>query len=273
MEIPFERFPKYVKKAHDDVSAKFEVKKNEYLIRAFAKKVEELREVRMENGRYQIRCPKSLEELILEGQRMHHCVASYAQKFSNGSSLIFFMRKTEEPDASYITMEFDCAAVSFTNSFLVCFRVSRNDFELPFSKHAVTRKKDKAEQVLLPSEWFSAQAGEFLEAPEPWEGRRAMDGSALWATGGAFVDGQGKPSYLLEPSGSGSGGRLHRRYTGLPYIGESRGDTQHGAVFYIAVFLQAVNDGLSRIHRDSKAKSLIFSSCDLGRVDAHYLAV
>lgn len=27
MEIPFERFPKYVKKAHDDVSAKFEVKK------------------------------------------------------------------------------------------------------------------------------------------------------------------------------------------------------------------------------------------------------
>ena len=43
MEIPFERFPKYVKKAHDDVSAKFEVKKNEYLIRAFAKKVEELR--------------------------------------------------------------------------------------------------------------------------------------------------------------------------------------------------------------------------------------
>ena len=68
MEIPFERFPKYVKKAHDDVSAKFEVKKNEYLIRAFAKKVEELREVRMENGRYQIRCPKSLEELILEGR-------------------------------------------------------------------------------------------------------------------------------------------------------------------------------------------------------------
>ena len=63
----------------------------------------------MENGRYQIRCPKSLEELILEGQRMHHCVASYAQRFSNGSSLIFFMRKTEEPDASYITMEFDCA--------------------------------------------------------------------------------------------------------------------------------------------------------------------
>lgn len=109
MEIPFERFPKYVKKAHDDVSAKFEVKKNEYLIRAFAKKVEELREVRMENGRYQIRCPKSLEELILEGQRMHHCVASYAQRFSNGSSLIFFMRKTEEPDESYITMEFDCA--------------------------------------------------------------------------------------------------------------------------------------------------------------------
>lgn len=79
------------------------------VIRAFAKKVEELREVRMENGRYQIRCPKSLEELILEGQRMHHCVASYAQRFSNGSSLIFFMRKTEEPDASYITMEFDCA--------------------------------------------------------------------------------------------------------------------------------------------------------------------
>lgn len=107
MEVPYEKFPKYVKRVHDELSAKFQVKRNEYIMKAFEHKVSEFSMIRLENSAYIIRCPESMEELIQEGQVMHHCVASYAQRFAEGSSLIFFMRKTQAPEKPYITMEFD----------------------------------------------------------------------------------------------------------------------------------------------------------------------
>ena len=107
MEVSYDKFPKYVKKAHDELSAKFQVKKNEFIMKAFDRRVSELSAARLDNSQYIIRCPESMEELIQEGQVMHHCVASYAKRFAKGSSLIFFMRKAEAPEKPYITMEFD----------------------------------------------------------------------------------------------------------------------------------------------------------------------
>ncbi len=107
MGVPFERFPKDVKKVHDEISSKYQVKKNEYLISSFNRRVEEYSSMRQDEKGYLIRSPQSLEELIREGEIMHHCVASYAERFAGGTSLIFFMRKAEDPGQPYITMEFN----------------------------------------------------------------------------------------------------------------------------------------------------------------------
>ncbi len=107
MGVPFERFPKDVKKVHDEMSSKYKVKKNEHLIGTFNQRVEEYKSMRQDEKGYLIRSPQSLEELIREGEIMHHCVASYADRFAGGSSLIFFMRKASDPGQPYITMEFN----------------------------------------------------------------------------------------------------------------------------------------------------------------------
>lgn len=84
---------------------------------AFAKKCSEYGDVNISTEEYLIRFPHSLDELIYEGNTMNHCVASYADRAIAGTSIIFFMRKADEP---YITMEFDC------KGNLVQARKSRN---------------------------------------------------------------------------------------------------------------------------------------------------
>ncbi len=107
MGVPFVRFPKNVKQVHDEISSKYKVKKNECLISSFNQRVEEYKGMRQDEKGYLIRSPQSLEELIREGEIMHHCVASYAERFAGGTSLIFFMRRAEDLEQPYITMEFN----------------------------------------------------------------------------------------------------------------------------------------------------------------------
>lgn len=50
----------------------------------------------------------SPNELVNEGQVLHHCVGSmgYDQKFMREESLIFFVRHKEEPDTPFVTVEY-----------------------------------------------------------------------------------------------------------------------------------------------------------------------
>lgn len=107
MDVDYERFPKHVIQIHDELQAKYQVKQNAFKTKAFDKKIEEYRDLRLEDRTYIIRCPGSMVEMIQEGQKMHHCVASYTDRFISGSSMIFFMRKASDPNNPYITMEFD----------------------------------------------------------------------------------------------------------------------------------------------------------------------
>lgn len=52
-----------------------------------------------------ISIPKTPQELIDEGDAQCHCVASYLDSVSNKACIIAFLRKKEEPDESYFTIE------------------------------------------------------------------------------------------------------------------------------------------------------------------------
>lgn len=51
---------------------------------------------------------KSPQELIREGDILHHCVGrmNYDQKFAREESLIFFVRNANEPDTPFVTLEY-----------------------------------------------------------------------------------------------------------------------------------------------------------------------
>ena len=50
--------------------------------------------------------PETIEELKEEGKRLHNCLGSYADRVAEGKTLIFFIRRMEDPTAPYIAMEY-----------------------------------------------------------------------------------------------------------------------------------------------------------------------
>jgi len=51
--------------------------------------------------------PKSGDEIRAEGEALHHCVGGYVESVAKGETNIFFVRKADEPDKSYFTMEWN----------------------------------------------------------------------------------------------------------------------------------------------------------------------
>lgn len=57
------------------------------------------------DGEHVIVIPKKPSELSAEGLALHHCVKSFAQKVAEGKTTILFIRKVDEPETPYFTME------------------------------------------------------------------------------------------------------------------------------------------------------------------------
>lgn len=57
------------------------------------------------NSKYIVVVPETPQDLINEGRNNRNCVGSYIQSFANGKSNIFFIRRKETPNTSYVTLE------------------------------------------------------------------------------------------------------------------------------------------------------------------------
>lgn len=103
-------YPKNIKHEHDvmvqyinEMSA---IRKN----RAFEERVkaddyQELLYDGEENDPYCILAPRKAEDLANEGLKLHHCVRSYVELVSRGSTKIYFLREKERKASSLVTLE------------------------------------------------------------------------------------------------------------------------------------------------------------------------
>ena len=73
----------------------------------FRERLVVLEELSFQRGGLLIRPCTDEAELIQEGKSLHHCVASYAKDHASGKTAILFIRKVEEPDQPFFTLEFD----------------------------------------------------------------------------------------------------------------------------------------------------------------------
>lgn len=62
------------------------------------------KEYEYSNEEYVIIAPKSVFELSAEGKMLGHCVGSYIQSVSNGKEYILFLRKKDQQDVPYFTI-------------------------------------------------------------------------------------------------------------------------------------------------------------------------
>lgn len=109
--VEHEKFPMNIESAHNNVQVAFQAKRDE-LANTSIGEIAKLAEKYIPNNKqyndsqYVIKLPHSVTDIVQEGQRMHNCVGSYVNKISNKQSLVFFIRKKENPDQSFITAEY-----------------------------------------------------------------------------------------------------------------------------------------------------------------------
>ena len=111
MGVEHEKFPMNIKTAHDTVQSAFQAQKNamsDIAIDKIAKMAEKCIPDTKDyhDGNYVIVMPHSVSDIVQEGQAQHNCVGSYVDKVVNRRSLVFFIRKKDEPDKSLVTAEY-----------------------------------------------------------------------------------------------------------------------------------------------------------------------
>lgn len=101
------RWPRNLKAAHDRAMEEQRHRADELLAERFRQRAEQLEKFSFAAGGLLIRPCRDQAELIAEGKALHHCVGSYAKDHAEGRTAILFIRRAEEPDAPYFTLELD----------------------------------------------------------------------------------------------------------------------------------------------------------------------
>jgi hypothetical protein len=120
----FVLFPKDLRAKHEEYSALLKAKKLE----AYNSKISEAyfslyESLTFSNKKFIIRPAASADEIVQEGNKQHHCVGGdwYIRKMAEGEGAILFIRKAEDPDTPFYTME-----ISLKNYSIVQCRGFRN---------------------------------------------------------------------------------------------------------------------------------------------------
>lgn len=99
-------FPKNIFKAHDNLNKQIKLKKDAILDEKIKKRVPKLNKYRFDDGNYLIRPLLNAEEIIDEGKKLDHCVAThYMEPYAKGTCIILGVRKKEEESKPLVTVE------------------------------------------------------------------------------------------------------------------------------------------------------------------------
>lgn len=115
------RSPKDLKLRHDELAAVISerqhqeqlmarAEKNRALNARIVKQLPKAKRLFWENEKYMIIPAGTAEELEQEGRTLHHCVGSspvYKERMANGTGWILFLRKKEDLEKPYYTVEID----------------------------------------------------------------------------------------------------------------------------------------------------------------------
>lgn len=124
-EIPKELlWPKNLRVSHDRIAGVKKAKASADItsrIKSYAKEMSKLNFQDEETGLL-IRPIATQAELIKEGERLSHCVASYAERYARRETCIFAIRKLTEPKKPFFTLEFKGGKVEQNRGYENCDR-------------------------------------------------------------------------------------------------------------------------------------------------------
>lgn len=98
-------FPKNLKQKHDEYLRQIRIKNNAEIDRAIKRRYRKLKKNIYSNNKYIVMPAKNFTELEDESTQQNHCVRNYAEKYGKGDCDIYFMRKINEINKSFVTIE------------------------------------------------------------------------------------------------------------------------------------------------------------------------
>lgn len=112
LNCDFDKYPKSLKLAHDITVKNYNFTINEDDLKLFTKIVKnnenyQKYEYYDEKADFIVKKPDSIEEIIQEAKKLHHCADSYIKPILNNETKLYFMRKKDAPKKPWITIEVD----------------------------------------------------------------------------------------------------------------------------------------------------------------------
>lgn len=101
------QWPERLKREHDRLVKLRLDRESHAMDELFAARAETLRALAYESGGLLIRPPERQSDLTYEGKILHHCVAGYAERHAKGQTAILFVRRAEDPEQPFFTLEWD----------------------------------------------------------------------------------------------------------------------------------------------------------------------
>ena len=107
-------FPRNFAEMHDIYTKQYKAEQDELIARDFSEAVEKAQKYRFAEGTYLITIPSNIEDLVVEGSSLSHCVGrmGYGKKMAEGKSVILFVREKEHPDTPFVTVELNPLSTS-----------------------------------------------------------------------------------------------------------------------------------------------------------------
>ena len=144
-------FPPNLTQAHDRVLAEKQAKEDAImqkrmeeesrLIKQIMEDSKTVEPLQMHTKRLMIVLPNGVADLKTEGETLHHCVATYADKVAKGKTLILFIRQVEAPNTPLYTLEWkdhkvaqcrgyrNCGMTDEVSAFVKAFEKKMSEYE------------------------------------------------------------------------------------------------------------------------------------------------
>lgn len=137
-------FPNDLYTAHQKTIKKVKLKADRSLNIKIIARVKELAGYRFEQDGLLIRPAKSSNELFAEAKALQHCVGGYAKTYAEGKTNLFVIRKTDDPDIPFYTMEIKEDKITQTYGLKNCLPTEEvESFIKAFSAAKLKKKKRK----------------------------------------------------------------------------------------------------------------------------------
>ena len=101
-------YPENLQTAHDNAVNTLNLLKREVDEKQYQERKKQLKALEAEIDDFLFLTPNSLHEIVQEGSHLHHCVGSqhYLEEHTKGKTTIVFVRRKEQPDIPYFTLEY-----------------------------------------------------------------------------------------------------------------------------------------------------------------------